>query len=129
MSGQTLQYDTWVRSTFGIDPAAYPGDAATGVPIDLISSAPPGKTAAPAKTSQPGPADLDAPPPNATDHDVFFSRNSSDLTKTDRDSLDTYGDRYIKNATPIQITVDGYASADGDAKIQIKTCPTNARRP
>ena len=45
MSGQTLQYDTWVRSTFGIDPAAYPGDADTEILIDLTSSGPPDKTA------------------------------------------------------------------------------------
>lgn len=115
MSGQTLEFDTWVRSTFGIDPAAYPtealdGDALAGlVSADVVS-------AGPAKAANPVPADLDAPPLNATDHDVFFSRNSSELTKSDRDSLGIYGDRYIRNAMPVQITVDGYASVDGDAK-------------
>lgn len=116
MSGQTLQYDAWVRSTFGIDPAAYPSDADLKVSAGLPSSGSHGTSAGPAKTPQPGPADLDAPPLNATDHDVFFSRNSADLTRSDRDSLDIYGDRYVKNATPIQITVEGYASEDGDAK-------------
>jgi outer membrane protein OmpA-like peptidoglycan-associated protein len=59
-------------------------------------------------------ANLDMPPLAATDHDVFFSRDSSVLTSDDEKSLAGYADRYIKNADPIQITVVGYASMDGD---------------
>jgi outer membrane protein OmpA-like peptidoglycan-associated protein len=59
-------------------------------------------------------ANLDMPPLAATDHDVFFSRDSAVLTSDDEKSLAAYADRYIKNADPIQITVVGYASMDGD---------------
>jgi outer membrane protein OmpA-like peptidoglycan-associated protein len=59
--------------------------------------------------------DLDTPALDATDHDVFFNRDSAELTARDKKSLSTYAELYIKQATPTQITVEGYASVDGDA--------------
>ncbi len=70
--------------------------------------------ATPVNNAAPQAANLDMRPLPATDHDVFFSRDSFVLTPDDEKSLAAYADRYIKNADPIQITVDGYASSDGD---------------
>jgi outer membrane protein OmpA-like peptidoglycan-associated protein len=70
--------------------------------------------ATPVNNAEPQSANLDMPPLAATDHDVFFSRDSAVLTSDDEKSLAAYADRYIKNADPIQITVVGYASMDGD---------------
>jgi outer membrane protein OmpA-like peptidoglycan-associated protein len=70
--------------------------------------------ATPVGNAAPQAADLDMPPLDATDDAVFFSRGSAVLTSSDEKALAAYADRYIKNATPIQITVVGYASMDGD---------------
>jgi outer membrane protein OmpA-like peptidoglycan-associated protein len=60
--------------------------------------------------------DINSPALDATDHDVFFSRDSATLTPSDQKSLSAYADRYIQNANPTPITVDAYASIDGDAQ-------------
>src|SRR5208283_4158060 len=70
--------------------------------------------------------DLDAPPLAATDSTVFFSRNSSDLTPSDKASLQTYVDRYVAAATPTPIVLKGYASVDGDATVNVKLAQKRA---
>jgi len=61
--------------------------------------------------------DLDAPPLPPTDSFVYFSRGSPDLTPEDKKALQGYVDRYVAAATPTPIVLNGYASVDGDPKV------------
>jgi outer membrane protein OmpA-like peptidoglycan-associated protein len=60
--------------------------------------------------------DINSPALDATDQDVFFSRDSASLTPSDQKSLSAYADRYIQNANPTPITIEAYASTDGETK-------------
>jgi outer membrane protein OmpA-like peptidoglycan-associated protein len=64
-----------------------------------------------------GAGDLDAPPLPPTDSFVYFSRGSPDLTPEDQKALQGYVDRYVAAATPTPIVLNGYASVDGDPKV------------
>lgn len=44
---------------------------------------------------------------------MFFTRDSADLTPSDRAALDAYAQAYTRQAASVQVTVDAYASIDG----------------
>jgi outer membrane protein OmpA-like peptidoglycan-associated protein len=67
------------------------------------------------ETSSPGgqvPADTSATP-NATDTDLFFDRDSAELTASDKKTLEDYAKAYLAAPTPAQVHLDGHASVDG----------------
>lgn len=53
---------------------------------------------------------------NATDTALFFDKDSSELTKSDRDALDRYAERYRAANSTDPITIEGWASTEGDPK-------------
>lgn len=57
----------------------------------------------------------DAPPPPATETDLFFAKDSAELTPSDVAALDAYAQADAKAGGAGPITVAGYASLDGDA--------------
>jgi outer membrane protein OmpA-like peptidoglycan-associated protein len=56
------------------------------------------------------------PPLPATDVDLFFERDSADLTASDKAALDAYAQAVIKAASTDRITVEAYASMEGVAQ-------------
>ena len=49
----------------------------------------------------------------ATESDLFFDRDSSELTASDKQALTAYAQKYLAQSTPEKIHLDGYASDDG----------------
>jgi outer membrane protein OmpA-like peptidoglycan-associated protein len=54
--------------------------------------------------------------PDATATDLFFDKDSPVLTKSDRDSLDQYAASYLAANSTSPITIDAWASKEGDDK-------------
>ena len=53
--------------------------------------------------------------PNATATDLFFDKGKADLTASDKQALDAYADAYLKAKSDAKVTVDGWASEEGNA--------------
>ena len=54
--------------------------------------------------------------PDATSTALFFDKRSPKLTASDQDMLDAYVSAYKRENSSEPITVEGYASLEGDAK-------------
>jgi outer membrane protein OmpA-like peptidoglycan-associated protein len=52
----------------------------------------------------------------ATDTDLFFDKDSPVLTKSDRDALDRYAKAYLAANSADPVTIDAWASKEGDDK-------------
>src|SRR3954462_5227902 len=52
----------------------------------------------------------------ATDTDVFFDKDSSQLTTNDRHALERYAQAYIAATSTEPITIQAWASQEGDEK-------------
>jgi len=52
----------------------------------------------------------------ATDTDLFFDKDSSELTKDDRDALERYANAYLAANSTEPITIEAWASKEGDEK-------------
>ena len=87
MSDGTVQ-DRYILDVFGVDPA----------------------------TSGIGGPGSDAGPLPATETDMFFAKDSADLTPGDRASLDAYAKSYLAAGGAGSVTVRGFASPEGDAR-------------
>jgi outer membrane protein OmpA-like peptidoglycan-associated protein len=62
--------------------------------------------------SAPGPSDAQ----ESTGAEIFFKKNSAELTASATKSLDAYAKAYVAAKSSEPVTVDGYASTEGEAK-------------
>jgi outer membrane protein OmpA-like peptidoglycan-associated protein len=70
--------------------------------------------AASSSTKSSGGAARKAPPAVGTT--LFFEHDSPDLTPSDREAIEAYAKAYLDAKSSDPITVDGYASSEGDAR-------------
>jgi outer membrane protein OmpA-like peptidoglycan-associated protein len=70
---------------------------------------------APAPGGGPGGAAGNEAPLKATDTDIFFAKDAADLTADDKASLDAYAKAYTNARSTDPVTIDGFASNEGDA--------------
>ncbi len=63
----------------------------------------------------------------ATDYDLFFAHDSSDLTPSDQAALTAYAQKYLQSAATDQIQVTAYASVEGPDDHNQKLSEARAR--
>lgn len=80
----------------------------TGVPLTPTNGST-GSDADPSTTA------ANEAPLKATDSDIFFGKDSADLTSDDKTSLDAYAKAYTDAQSTSDVTIDGYGSIEGDA--------------
>jgi len=99
----------------GGSPAPQPLAPPSASPPASAPTSPPGSPPASSPASSPpsGSADTKALP--ATDTDVFFALASPELTPDDQTALDSYAAKFIAAGSPDKVTVEAWASTDGQA--------------
>ena len=125
-------YD-WAASFCGIPDLSLTDDVSDDQAIATTDSGAPGSVggsvanAAPANAAPANAAgDLDAPALPPTDSTVFFDRNSATLKPDQQKALQVYVDAYVAAATPTRVTLNGYASMEGDKGLNMKLAKQRA---